>query len=161
MDPSYFRIQLLHQTSTYFYGRNSGNQKASQIKTFDYGRTSWTLLPYWIQAHLSLLHDKCYQVSPSRHWFFQDWRVLVPLLRNYAPTLQASSTVIAEGYQQVLWLYNDQIVEVGASNIFFIFKDKSGEIEIATPDLEDLILPGITRDSILVFIVITQHLLRD
>jgi branched-subunit amino acid aminotransferase/4-amino-4-deoxychorismate lyase len=31
--------------------------------------------------------------------------------------------VLAEGYQQVLWLYENQIVEVGASNIFFIFKD--------------------------------------
>lgn len=63
--------------------------------------------------------------------------------------------MIAEGYQQVLWLYNDQIVEVGASNIFFIFKDsKTGEIEVATPDLEDLILPGITRDSILVILLL-------
>jgi|JI6StandDraft_1071083.scaffolds.fasta_scaffold323828_3 branched-subunit amino acid aminotransferase/4-amino-4-deoxychorismate lyase len=54
--------------------------------------------------------------------------------RNYAPTLHASSTVIAEGYQQVLWLYNDKIIEVGASNIFFVFKDShSGEIEVATP----------------------------
>jgi len=59
--------------------------------------------------------------------------------------------VLAEGYQQVLWLYKDQVVEVGASNIFFIFKDKaSGEIEVVTPALEDLILPGVTRDSILV-----------
>lgn len=51
----------------------------------------------------------------------------------------------------MLWLFNDQIVEVGASNIFFIFKDKSGQIEVVTPELEDLILPGVTRDSILVF----------
>jgi branched-subunit amino acid aminotransferase/4-amino-4-deoxychorismate lyase len=45
------------------------------------------------------------------------------IFRNYAPTLQASYMVLAEGYQQVLWLYENQIVEVGASNIFFIFKD--------------------------------------
>jgi len=66
--------------------------------------------------------------------------------------LAASSSVISEGFQQVLWLFNDQIVEVGASNIFFIFKDKSGQTEVVTPDLEDLILPGVTRDSILVFL---------
>lgn len=41
------------------------------------------------------------------------------------------------------------MLEVGSSNIFFVFKDKHG-IEVATPDLEDLVLPGITRDSILV-----------
>jgi branched-chain amino acid aminotransferase len=72
------------------------------------------------------------------------------LFRNYAPTLQASTRVASEGHQQALWLLGDQVIEVGASNIFFIFKDKSGDIEIATPELEDLILPGVTRDSILV-----------
>ena len=50
----------------------------------------------------------------------------------------------------MLWLYDDKVIEVGSSNIFFVFKDKSGEIEVATPELEDLVLPGITRDSILV-----------
>jgi len=49
-------------------------------------------------------------------------------------------------------LLDDQVIEVGASNIFFVFKDnKSGVIEVATPELEDLILPGVTRDSILVY----------
>jgi branched-chain amino acid aminotransferase len=58
--------------------------------------------------------------------------------------------VAKKGHQQALWLYDNQVVEVGSSNIFFAFKDKSGQIEIATPALEDLILPGVTRDSILV-----------
>jgi branched-chain amino acid aminotransferase len=59
--------------------------------------------------------------------------------------------VAQKGHQQALWLYGNQIVEVGSSNIFFAFKDsQSGQIEIATPALEDLILPGVTRDSILV-----------
>jgi branched-chain amino acid aminotransferase len=57
--------------------------------------------------------------------------------------------VAKKGHQQALWLLGDQVIEVGSSNIFFVFKDQSGEIEIATPALEDLILPGITRDSIL------------
>jgi branched-chain amino acid aminotransferase len=47
-------------------------------------------------------------------------------------------------------LLDEQIIEVGASNIFFVFKNSDGEIEIVTPALEDLILPGITRDSIIV-----------
>ena len=65
--------------------------------------------------------------------------------------------VLTEGYQQVLWLYKGQVVEVGASNIFFIFKDgSSGEIEIVTPELEDLILPGVTRDSILVWLLLSR-----
>jgi branched-chain amino acid aminotransferase len=56
--------------------------------------------------------------------------------------------VAKKGHQQALWLLGNQVIEVGSSNIFFVFKEK-GEIEIATPALEDLILPGITRDSIL------------
>ena len=72
-------------------------------------------------------------------------------VRNYAPTLLPSTNAIQQGHQQVLWLYNDEVNEVGASNIFFIFKDsQTGEVEVATPLLEDLILPGVTRDSILV-----------
>ena len=62
----------------------------------------------------------------------------------------------SRGHQQVLWLYNDKkIIEVGASNIFFVFKSKNGKkAEIVTPDLEDLILPGVTRDSIIVTFII-------
>jgi branched-subunit amino acid aminotransferase/4-amino-4-deoxychorismate lyase len=37
------------------------------------------------------------------------------------------------GHQQILWLFEDKIIEVGSSNIFFVFKDKTGGIEIATP----------------------------
>lgn len=39
---------------------------------------------------------------------------------------------------------------MGSSNLFFAFKDKSGQIEIVTPEIEDMILPGVTRDSVLV-----------
>ncbi len=60
----------------------------------------------------------------------------------------------------MLWLHGEKVIEVGSSNIFFIFKDKSGQIEIVTPDLEDLILPGITRDSILVEILLSRKWLK-
>ena len=55
--------------------------------------------------------------------------------RNYAPTLLASSEVAQRGHQQALWLLGSKVIEVGSSNIFFVLKDKSGEIEIATPEL--------------------------
>lgn len=70
---------------------------------------------------------------------------------NYAPTLQASSNVAQKGHQQALWLLGNKIIEVGSSNIFFVFND-NGKIEIVTPALEDLILPGVTRDSILAYL---------
>ena len=47
---------------------------------------------------------------------------------NYGPTLGTTKEANKRGHQQVLWLYNDsKIIEVGASNIFFIFKGKNGK----------------------------------
>ena len=53
---------------------------------------------------------------------------------------------------QALWLYGpeEEITEVGAMNIFALFRKKSGELELVTPSLESgLILPGVTRRSVL------------
>jgi len=71
---------------------------------------------------------------------------------NYGPTLLASTTAANEGYDQVLWLYDDYITEVGTMNVFFALKKDNGTgIELVTPPLHtrDDILPGITRLSII------------
>ncbi|KAH8342826.1 hypothetical protein KR059_000610 [Drosophila kikkawai] len=92
---------------------------------------------------------------------------------NYAPTINVQKEAAARGLQQVLWLYgeNHQLTEVGTMNIFmFYVNDQGGESspgnalqnnlqvfcfscfpeqELVTPPLSGLILPGITRDSIL------------
>jgi branched-chain amino acid aminotransferase len=74
------------------------------------------------------------------------------IFRNYGPTLKQGNDVVKAGHNQVLWLYGDEVIEAGTSNIFFIFKGSRGDgkIEIVTPALRDLILPGVTRDSIMV-----------
>lgn len=51
-----------------------------------------------------------------------------------------------------MWLWEGRVLEVGSSNIFFVFKNNDGTIEVATPDLEDMVLPGVTRDSVIVLI---------
>ena len=87
----------------------------------------------------------------------------MPNFRNYAPTLKSSQNANKKNYQQILWLYgeDEQVVEVGASNIFFVAKTEDPNVkEIITPDLEDLILPGVTRDSIIVRFAITQELMK-
>jgi len=68
---------------------------------------------------------------------------------NYGPTIRPSRDAEAKGYNQVLWLTNDLVTEVGTSNIFFLWKNKQGEKELVTAPLEGLILPGVTRESIL------------
>ena len=71
---------------------------------------------------------------------------------NYAPTMKPAKEAAAKGYSQVLWLLDDDITEVGAMNVFFVFdkNDGSGRKEIVTPPLSrGDILPGVTRRSIL------------
>lgn len=70
---------------------------------------------------------------------------------NYAPTIHVQKEATKQGLQQALWLYGDdhQLTEAGTMNIFLICLNEKGEKELRTPPLNGLILPGITRDSIL------------
>ncbi|KAK2712543.1 branched-chain-amino-acid aminotransferase, cytosolic-like [Artemia franciscana] len=70
---------------------------------------------------------------------------------NYAPTIRIQKVAEQSGHQQVLWLYGDdhQLTEAGTMNIFVFLKNKNGEKELVTPPLNGLILPGVTRRSLL------------
>jgi branched-chain amino acid aminotransferase len=71
--------------------------------------------------------------------------------RNYGPTIYVNKAAQAKGCQQVLWLHGDEryITEVGTMNVFMCLKNKNGGTELVTPPLNGLILPGVTRQSIL------------
>uniref|UniRef100_A0A8B9JGZ0 Branched-chain-amino-acid aminotransferase n=1 Tax=Astyanax mexicanus TaxID=7994 RepID=A0A8B9JGZ0_ASTMX len=73
------------------------------------------------------------------------------LYRNYGASIYAQYEAVDYGCQQVLWLYGDdhQITEVGTMNLFLYWINEKGEEELATPPLDGIILPGITRQSIL------------
>lgn len=70
---------------------------------------------------------------------------------NYAPGVVPQVEAAQKGYDQILWLLGeeDYLTEVGTMNLFIALKNKDGKPELVTPPLEDLILPGVTRDSIL------------
>ncbi|XP_031415227.1 branched-chain-amino-acid aminotransferase, mitochondrial [Clupea harengus] len=70
---------------------------------------------------------------------------------NYGPTIAVQSEALKQGCQQVLWLYGDdeQITEVGTMNLFIYWTTESGEKELLTPPLDGIILPGVTRQSLL------------
>ncbi|XP_049639778.1 branched-chain-amino-acid aminotransferase, cytosolic isoform X3 [Suncus etruscus] len=70
---------------------------------------------------------------------------------NYASSLYAQCEAAENGCQQVLWLYGEdnQITEVGTMNLFLYWINEDGEEELATPPLDGIILPGVTRQSIL------------
>lgn len=69
---------------------------------------------------------------------------------NYAASLIGQENAEKKGYAQVLWLDGIEhryIDEVGAMNVFFVIGDK-----IVTPKLEGNILPGVTRDSVILYL---------
>uniref|UniRef100_F1L596 branched-chain-amino-acid transaminase n=1 Tax=Ascaris suum TaxID=6253 RepID=F1L596_ASCSU len=71
---------------------------------------------------------------------------------NYAPSIMVSKVAAEKGCQQVLWLLgeDERITEVGTMNIMLFWKNEKGEEELVTPPLTDgIILPGVTRDSLL------------
>ncbi|XP_044184532.1 branched-chain-amino-acid aminotransferase-like [Acropora millepora] len=70
---------------------------------------------------------------------------------NYGPTILAQQHAEMQGLQQVLWLFgeNRQVTEVGTMNIFMVWINEEGDKELITPPLNGLILPGITRKSLL------------
>lgn len=70
---------------------------------------------------------------------------------NYAPTIAISSEAEKRGCQQVLWLFGEdhQLTEVGAMNLFTYWINEQGEKELITAPLDGLVLPGITRKSLI------------
>jgi len=73
------------------------------------------------------------------------------LAANYAPGVVAQKTAAKAGYVQNLWLHGEEhwLTEVGTMNLFVVFKGEDGVTELVTPPLDGMILPGVTRDSVL------------
>ncbi|KAK4684284.1 branched-chain amino acid aminotransferase, partial [Tremellales sp. Uapishka_1] len=70
---------------------------------------------------------------------------------NYAPGVVPQVEAAKEGYSQNLWLLGEEhaLTEVGTMNLFVAFKRPDGSVELVTPPLDDVILPGVVRDSVL------------
>lgn len=70
---------------------------------------------------------------------------------NYGPTIAIQAEALKQGCQQVLWLYgeDEEITEVGTMNLFIYWTTEKGERELITPPLDGIILPGVTRQSLL------------
>lgn len=69
---------------------------------------------------------------------------------NYASSIKAQEEAKRQGYSQVLWLdgvEQQYIEEVGSMNVFFKVAG-----EVITPELNGSILPGVTRDSVIMML---------
>ncbi|XP_060145802.1 branched-chain-amino-acid aminotransferase, mitochondrial isoform X3 [Globicephala melas] len=70
---------------------------------------------------------------------------------NYGPTVFVQQEALKKGCEQVLWLYgpDHQLTEVGTMNIFIFWTHEDGALELVTPPLDGVILPGVVRQSLL------------
>lgn len=73
---------------------------------------------------------------------------------NYGPSIVASAAAASKGFDQILWLFGKEgwVTEAGACNFFAVIKEKgdAGRVQLITAPLEDqVILPGVTRGSVL------------
>jgi branched-chain amino acid aminotransferase len=71
---------------------------------------------------------------------------------NYAGSFVAQQRAAAAGFQQVIWLDPVErrwLEEMGGMNLFLVRRNGRG-VDVVTPAITDSILPGITRDSLLI-----------
>lgn len=68
---------------------------------------------------------------------------------NYGPTLEYYNQIKSQGFQQILWLIDDKVTEVGVMNFFVFWTNKEGKKELVTCPLDGTILAGVTRDSVI------------
>jgi len=70
---------------------------------------------------------------------------------NYAAAVFPQKMASELGYVQNLWLHGPEhnLTEVGTMNLFVVFRQEDGSLELVTPPLDGMILPGVTRDSVL------------
>lgn len=71
---------------------------------------------------------------------------------NYGCTIEPAKGAAEKGCAQLIWLFgpDENVTEVGAMNLFFMWKSKDGSTtELVTAPLDGTILPGVTRDSVI------------
>lgn len=122
MDPSKELVQLIFKTFAYFDGKFLGSQIPKRINDCRHGISSRSLLSNRIQTHFSILLYEQHQICTRWNRLLQSWRVIIFSFSNYGPTLKQGNDVMKAGHNQVLWLYGDEVIEAGTSNVFFVFK---------------------------------------
>jgi branched-chain amino acid aminotransferase len=98
-------------------------------------------------------------VKPVTVWLSEDFTRAAPggtgaakTGGNYAGSLLAQAQAEAQGCDQVVWLDSHEhrwVEEMGGMNLFFVY-GKDDDARLLTPPLTGTLLPGITRDSLLV-----------
>ena len=98
-------------------------------------------------------------VKPVTVWLTEDFSRAAPggtgaakTGGNYAGGLLARAQAAEHGCDEVVWLDSNEhrwVEEMGGMNLFFVY-GREGNARLVTPALTGTLLPGITRDSLLV-----------
>ncbi|MEZ5116217.1 MAG: branched-chain amino acid aminotransferase [Candidatus Nanopelagicales bacterium] len=98
-------------------------------------------------------------VQPVSVWLSDDYVRAAPggtgeakCAGNYAASLVAQAEAIAHGCDQVVWLDAVErrwVEEMGGMNLYFVY-GTGDSVRLVTPQLTGTLLPGITRESLLV-----------
>ena len=98
-------------------------------------------------------------VEPVTVWLSEDFTRAAPggtgaakTGGNYAGGLLAHAQAVANGCDQVVWLDSNEhrwVEEMGGMNLYFVF-GAGPSARLLTPALTGTLLPGVTRDSLLV-----------
>eukprot|EP00850_Spirogloea_muscicola_P018184 SM000164S02246 [mRNA] locus=s164:66662:72058:- [translate_table: standard] len=68
---------------------------------------------------------------------------------NYAPTILPQVLYVLQDGSDVS---NGLVGESGSMNVFFLMRQRNGSLELVTPPLDGLVLPGVTRDTVLALV---------
>lgn len=73
---------------------------------------------------------------------------------NYVNGVMHTDRIRKQGYQHMLWTVSNfhldgNVTEAGRMNFFVVVKSEDSDLQVITPPLNGLIIPGITRDSVL------------
>ncbi len=98
-------------------------------------------------------------LRPVTVWISEDYSRAAPggtgfakCAGNYAASLAAQAQAIEKGCDQVVWTdacEHKYVEEMGGMNIMFVMKD-GDRTRLVTPKLTGTLLPGVTRESLLV-----------
>ena len=126
--------------------------------------TSWTIFPHWLQCSEYICPWEICQMFTRRYWIVQ---TRIKLSFDHCPWEKIIDSRICRHFvvmERSVYLSFPpnfshfsihRVTEIGAMNIFVYWKNKvTGDPEVVTCPLNGLVLPGITRKSVL-------SLLRD
>ena len=71
------------------------------------------------------------------------------LAGNLGPLVPSVSEAKRNGFDDVLWLLDDDVQEMTILNVMFVLKDRYGKLQLVTPPDNGCIIPGVIPKSIM------------